>query len=435
MRLAASVVIAALIPCAGLAHAQQVPVRPVDPREGAEVAEEAPLADLKLGPFYLQPRLGVRDLGWDSNILGASATSGLQVSDFRATPIAGLRLFLPIRSRHVFSADGEVGYAMFLEYKELRGWNTAVEGRYEYDSDRLEVSVADRYVDAQTNQLERLELDSGPTTPDPGVFQRIRTRTNDLSADLRFFFTSQTYVGGRGSRAIVRYDDSTAVGTATAASLDRTEDTVGGVLGTRLRPSVSVQAFYDWQEYDYETPGNPRDATTYRTGLELLMEPGSRASGLIRAGYRRLTPLDPDQQEFDGLVGDMAVTAILGGRVEMSVNGTRDAYPALWYDSTYFLLRQAGLELVYQATRAFGIGGAATAGEYDYNNEATEILPDGTPFTAERRDLVYRYEGLLRWRLDRNEIRFRVGYYDVTSNFVSQEQDGLIVSTGYVARF
>lgn len=436
-RFLTSLLIAVALLTAGTAYAQQQPpVRPVGPEEGTEIPESARLADIKVGPFYLQPRLGLRDVGWSDNPLGVPNSNELKVSDFQATGLGGLRFYLPFRERHVISGDGEAAYQWFQDNEEFRGWNTAIEGRYEYDSDRLEASIVNRYVNSQFNQLEQLELDTGGTgAPDAEIFARVRSQTNDLRAELQFNYTRQTFVGARGGRRIVRYPGESEQAQSIARTLDRTEDSIGGFVGTSLRPGLAVRAFYDYQDFDYEAPGNPRDASSYRTGVELALSGDRRFSGLVRLGYRDLTPDLEELIGFSGMIFDADVRGVIGSRTEVTISGIRDALPSLFGDNIFFVRSGGGVDLVYQVTRRIGLGAGVQIYDHAYELEVTQTQPDGTVLTAVPSEQIYQYEGIFTWRLNRNEIRVRAGYFDRSSNFASQESDGLIISTGYVARF
>ena len=131
----------------------------------------------------------------------------------------------------------------------------------------------------------------------------------------------------------------------------------------------------------------------------------------------------------------MNLTTVLGGRLQVQLLGDRDALPSLWGDNVFFLRQGGGLDLLVRISRRFGIGGRATVHEHRYFTETTFPLLDGSLLTDKRRDTIYRFEGTISWRLLGADIQLRAGYYNRTSNYDTQEQDGLILSTGYVATF
>jgi hypothetical protein len=414
---------------------QVTPVGAESADEGSEIqVGELALADIRLGPFYLQPRLGIRELGWNSNVLGRPDASE-QVSDMRVTPLAGLRFFLPLRRRHVISGDAAGWYDWYAEQDSFRAFSGAVEGRYGFDSERLDVDISHRYSNAQTNSLQRVELDSGGNDLTDEVVTLIRREVNTTLGEATLFISRRTFIGARGTQLVIRYDDRTSDGDAVARQLDRTEREAGGFVGMQMRPGLRVRLFYDFRRFEYVDPVSLRDADTYRTGLELNFDRGNRLEGLVRVGYRRLTPVVEGLVGFDGIVGDLNLTTVVSGRTEMTLRGDRDALPSLWGRNVFFVREGGGAELVFQFSRRIGIGGSIDYHRHAYEIETSFPQRDGSQLTAKRRDEIYQYEGILRIGLGGDEIRFRLGAYERQSNFDALNTSGLILSTGYVARF
>lgn len=412
------------------------PRRPAGPEEGVQVPPGLRYADIRLGPFFLQPRVTVRDVGWDSNITGRSEAQG-EASDFRATLSPGVKIILPIRDRHVISGDGQLDYLWFKGATGLRSFNGAATARYEYRSERWSLGLSDRFVNAERSQFDVLQIGDEDVPPVFEVFDRTRQLTNQTAVDLRWNFTSPIFLDARGARRIVRFDEEDEVATFNLAErLDRTEETIGGAVGFRLTSLMAVSLMGDWQRADYETPGNPREAETYRVGARIEMDPVGRISGDVVIGFRDQAPRAADVEAFSGIVVEGAVAVRFGGFMQVRVSGQRDAIPSFWFDSIFFLRQGAGISALVQGSRSLAFGGDVSLYEHDYPTEATRVQPDGSVLAAERLDRILNFGGRVRWAVSpANDVSFRVGWTQRDSNFDRQDVEGLVVGSDYSVVF
>ena len=121
----AAVAAVALVGTAEVAAAQFLRYRPPgefeEQRESMEQLLERSMqeAQWRLGPFLIDPWLGIRDLGYvdEDNVRG---------SDFTATIGAGLRFYLPIGREVTFAAHALPEYSLWLENTE----RNTLGGRY-----------------------------------------------------------------------------------------------------------------------------------------------------------------------------------------------------------------------------------------------------------------------------------------------------------------
>lgn len=96
--------------------------RPVDRK--AELAKEVENARLRLGALRVAPTLGLRDVEYVKNLLGAAGTTA--PSDFTATVTAGARAYLPTGSQVTWSAAALPEYVWWQKEIGRRRLN----GRY-----------------------------------------------------------------------------------------------------------------------------------------------------------------------------------------------------------------------------------------------------------------------------------------------------------------
>lgn len=421
--------LAALWPATVLAQGQGRPIQPREPAEGAEIPAELRFADLKLGPLYLQPHIGVQGFGWDSNVLGLP--SGAEVGDLRATLSGGVRLAIPAREAHLVTGDASINYLWYNDFEDLRAFNPVLAATYEYTSARFDGSASVRYIDADRTQVDFLEVDGQPVRPEDGIFLRSRQRTLLTEASITWRVGTVMFLEPAVSRRIVRFGTDTAPEEELALALDRTEESIGGSIGYQWTPRTSVGLTGDRLVYDYETPGNPRDAETYRLAFDLRMREPGPITGRVSVGYRNLAPREVESTSFSGAILDGSLLITPGGIAEVRVFGNRDVFPSIWFSNFYALRQGGGIDFLVGLSRRLGVGVDASLYEHSYANEETVEQPDGSVVTARRLDRIYRYGGRVTWGISSSELTLRVGYVNRVSNFAIADNQQFVISTGY----
>jgi hypothetical protein len=374
----------------------------------------------------------LRDVGWASNALGTPEVVG-EAGDLRATISPGLKLVFPFRQAHLISVDGEVGYRWYRDLEALRGFNTAVAARYDYSAVRWSLSLSNRFINADRNQYELIEIGDDVVPPQLEIFGRVREATNYTALSLSWSIVSRGFLEGRASRNIVRFEDrEEGIDTGVSKALDRTEDSIGGSIGYRVLPKTRVSLEVDWQLDDYETPGNFRTAETYRARARVQLDATAPVSGQFALGFRDQAPREATVVGFSGLVLDGNLAVHPGGTTEIHFFGARDIFPTFWSDSIYALRQGGGLSTLVQLNRALGVGADASIYEHSYPTEATVEQSDGSTLTARRYDRINSFAARVRWQVTRvNVFDLRIGYYYRTSNFDILNNRGLFVGSGY----
>jgi len=409
---------------------RQLPRGRAQAEEGTELPAGLRFADLKLGPFYLQPRVALADLGYDTNVLGTPAAT--EVRDFRTTLSGGTRLIFPFRAEHSIQGDAQVDYLWFSETEALRTFNGTLDLRYKLLSDRWDIDVYTRYIDARRGQLDLIEIGNEVVDPSYEIFGRVRERGADVGARVRALIGSRFVLEPRGLRRVIRFKDDAESGLILSTDLDRTEESLGAFVGYRVTSRTTVGFDGDYQNNDYEAPGNPRQATTHRLAGKLELDSRAPLHGAILLGLRDLTPAENGLVGYRGaaLAAEMAFAP--GGIMEITLAGDRDAYPSFWFDSIYFLRQGGATTVLFQAQRSFALGAELSVHEHSYSTEATLAQLDGSLLTARRRDLVYRALGRLDWNLSRaNRMTFRMGWIERDSNFDVAKTDGFVAGGGF----
>jgi hypothetical protein len=427
---AAFLILALLCADVGFAQERRRPRQPEGAAEGTQIPPELAIADLKFGPFYLQPRATFKDLGWDNNITGQREGAG-KSADFRATPGGGLKIALPFRQNHMITGDGQIDYLWYRENPQLRTFNGAAVAQYAYTSDMFEVDLLNRYVDAQQTQTGLIQIGDGTVEPEFEIFEAARQRTN-LAQFTGTWHLNPFHLEGRTSRRVVRIKELDPEATSLAESLDRTEETVGGTVGFQVTPKSRLAFVVDWTNYDYETAGNIREAETYRAGAKIDLDPTAPLNGSVLVGYRDLAPRRSEALGFEGVVVDGEIGVQPGGVLAITLAGTRDAFPSFFGSNIYYIRQGGGISILAQAVRELAVGADVSLHEHRYPVEASATQDDGSTLTAERLDRVYQFTGRLQWSQSAwTAIGIRIGWVNRTSNFDFANIDGLVVATSY----
>ena len=122
--------------------------------------------------------------------------------------------------------------------------------------------------------------------------------------------------------------------------------------------------------------------------------------------------------------------------VEVTLSGSRDIFTSFWFDSVYALRQGGGVSGRLRINRALTFSGDVSNYEHTYPTETTATQLDGSFLTAKRLDRIFQYGAGAEWQVNRvNGLSFRVAYIRRTSNFDTQEVEGLVVGSGYSAVF
>jgi hypothetical protein len=87
--------------------------------QSERVQNEAQMAFWRFGRFSATPRLGLGQLGYESNLY---STVDEEVSDFSLAPKAGLKAFFRLSPHWILSSEADLDYQWYKDEAQLRGW-------------------------------------------------------------------------------------------------------------------------------------------------------------------------------------------------------------------------------------------------------------------------------------------------------------------------
>jgi hypothetical protein len=338
---------------------------------------------LRWGPFRVRPGFQIKNLGYDDNIL---LNDEERISDYTATlapKVDGLVLF---GDRAFLTFLEEAEYTAYADTSEQNFWNYRHEGRVTVPFGRFGVfgdlalrNLKERPIDREDLRPKRTETEWGG-----GVI---------LLAGWR----SEIEVGLL--RRDISYSDRDA-GSDIGDELDRVERTI--VLNGRYRilgrTRITLDGTLGDIEFDDRTDRDAREITLL-PGLEF--GEGGRLTGRFRLGWSSIRPRRGDVDDFEGLVGDVALQYRFTFGTLMQTRYERRQDFAVFANKEFLRTTELGLRFIHYFNRILGAEIGGSTGRLSFE--------DRGPGPARRDDLL-RYDAGVRLRLAENSLGRRIEY-------------------------
>lgn len=358
-------------------------------------------AKFHVGPFYVSPRLTLRQMGIDNNVFNQAAAE--QKSDFTFTLQPSTGVAVPLGSRAVLRTVLGADLVYFARYHSERSIDPQLSFRAEAYLHRITLFASESTV--RTRQRPNEEID---------VRSRRDERVTLAGADVRL--TPKFSVELAGRREIREYDAGAfAAGNSLRDALNRTATAVSITPRHRLTPltTIAVRADAMREEFLF-APGRNADSVRISPGVEF--KPRALVSGQAFIGYRRLTPhtvavLPP----FSGLISTLGLTYRSRGTVAFGITFDRDIRYSLEPYQPYFLDTTVGGSARRALGRRFDLTGTVQRHTYEYENVL--IVPVGETLPAARVDRTMSYSASVGYRFGSDgRIGFGATWYDRESS-------------------
>lgn len=266
-----------------------------------QIKQELASARFSLGPVRILPRLEIRELGYNNNILGSAENP---VSDETAQVVAGVRAILPIGRKTYVLADAMPEYDYYLRHSGLRQLNGHYGGQLLGLFNRLGLDIRG-YTD---RTLEYLSTE---------LVVPVNRRTDGGSAEMEIEFLKRLGLALSYRDDRIQYSaqgQSLPAEFASAGGLDRREQTARGGLRYHFTEHVSLGGFVEESQTDFRELGNPRNnrSRSYLLGLHYDRP---RFYVDLMGGYQKVEPRAGGEfPEFSGLSGSAFSSYALSGR-------------------------------------------------------------------------------------------------------------------------
>lgn len=362
-RVGALVVIAALATPVW-ARAQSLPPPPTGPTE-----DPAETARVRIGPLFLQPHFGLKNVGLDNNVFNDPVNPR---KDWTATVslgmLAGLR-FGPARLTMRTTSD----YVWYADFKSERAIDGNSRYQFEIRSPRIRPWIA--YEKTKSHERAGFEIDqrAGRVVPlyEAGLEYKVgfRLGTRIIARQRKTEFDKLDFE--RGVQLSQTLDNTTQEG-----ALQLLYE-ISPLSSLRMSAEVSQVRFR-------EAVGRDADDRVFLIGIEGRR--GAGIEGTVDVGWKDRVSLDPAAPSFSGIVARGTAAIILREQVRVAFGLDRDTVWSFEDFYTFYVQSGGSTTVTWRPHQRFDI--EATGRHYwlDYEQglDARAVL---------RTDKIYSYGG------------------------------------------
>jgi hypothetical protein len=380
----------------GLAHAQSV--------GGAEQIDQVRKeASAHLGPFYVTPKIALREFGIDSNVFNEA---GEPQSDFTATLTPSADIWIPVARRVLLQTTAGSDLVWYQNFESERSIDPHVTTRAEVYLHRITLFGDGAY----RNTRQRLNYE---------VDLRARHVEQSVEAGIGVRLTPKFSIETAGHIAELRFDGDTSLqGIRLQQTLN--QETRGYSVAARhqLTPLTTVALRYEELEDLFEYSPE-RDSKSFRIMPGIEFKPRALISGSAYVGYREFTPkTNGALPKFSGLVARLGLSYTLLGSTTFGVTYSRDLTYSYELLQPFFINNGVGASVRRAIGRRFDVLVSADRFEYAYENlQVPPTATDGPPVipvtlpTEQRVDTTWNYAGSVGYRVGNGRIGFGVAYW------------------------
>lgn len=306
---------------------------------------------LTLGRVRLAPGLTIREIGWDSNVFDEPDEESPK-EDWVAAVQPDISAFTRLRFLRLSAyAGSELTY--YKTYDSERSVGHNVRARADFTLSRVRPFVG-------VGQMETR------TRPNGEVDTRADRQEQELSGGLAFDLSPTSLVYGSTYQASIEYEDAFENGVNLGQTLTRDGSSYEGGLKTDITPLLSMQLAAAYRE-DIFTFQPARNTESWNGTATFRILPEAVVSGVITAGYRDMSFVDPSVSSFRGFVGTASLTYAFLEVARLSAALTRGVEYSFDTAEAYYVEQSATLAYTH---RLFGavdaqVMGTRAAFEYD----------------------------------------------------------------------
>lgn len=315
-------------------------------------ADPATSARLRLGPFWLNPQLAVKNVGVDTNVFNDAADPK---QDFNAVISPSTDIYV---RAGMLRADlrivNELVY--YRRYATERSSNTVYSGTFTVALTRLAPYFGFDYT--STKERPGFEIDKRArqtiTKARTGATLPIGARTSvalDLSRTQAAFDSEADFRG-------IRLSDQ----------LNRTESIGRLSLKRSLTPLTRAVVAFEVQSDRFEEI-RTRNSDSYRVTAGVEFEPVALISGGATFGYRSLRFLGGALEGSSGFVTGVNVTYTLATGTKLNISGVRDVSYSYDPAHPFYLLNGIGAKVTQRIFGPFDVQLIGGRQRLDYRDE------------------------------------------------------------------
>lgn len=362
------------------------------------LATELQKANFHSGPWYLLSQFQLADIGYGETFYVPTGESGGGLSIAVEAP---QKLYLIPHKKVALSAQVTPGYAFFTGSNQKNQFNYSARGDAQFLFNHLYLDLYGTKADALRSRASDIN-------------RLLTAKESEVGLNGELKFSSKTSALFETRYADIAFPANRVQPRNVPVNLyehDAVEERVSFLHKTLPRTSLFVAA----EHGDYRFA-----RATYKDSQRTYFAPGFRFRGHFlslnaEAGPARLEFDDPAQHDYSGVFGQVGAT-VAGERTTFNFNADRDADFTVFANNNYYIVDRATAAIERAVTRRFSVR-AMTTGERD----SYDVPVDGHM----RRDTIQFHAVGWRYTLRRIRGGFDVGYYQRTSTYGGDEDDGI----------
>ena len=354
-------------------------------------------ARMQIGPFYLTPVIGVKNLGFDTNVFN---TVEDPKTDFTATVGPEIDVFVPI-SRVAVSVKSVTDFVYFHTFASERSINEDLVVRGEVPIRRLTLFAENSYLN--TRERPSFEID-----------ERSRRVENLVEVGVSVDLARKLSVQVSGRQASIEYDaDEVFQGSNLAEQLNRDSRTAAVALNYQLTP-ITILVLTGAVTATRFRLSPVRDSDSYSIVPGVEFNPQGLISGSAHVGFRNFVGLDAALPDYTGPVATVDLMYRLLGSTVIGVTVERNIDYSFEVDRPYYVVLGYGGSVRRQLGGRFDVEVAAHQHMAEYRVLGAEAEQNTTSGLV---DTTRNYSLSIGYRLNRG-ARFSVdlSYWERRSN-------------------
>lgn len=381
-----------------------------------QLRREIEQARYRVGPFRLEPRFLLRDVGYNNNVFG---TAEDHVSDWTATAVAGVHWTLPFGEKAYLRGDALPEYTWYNELADRR----FLGGTYNASAIALFERVS---LEATVGTREGLTIVSSEI--DASVIQK----SDDIRVEGDLELRPSLFLFGSAATRGLEFDAESAgfeAGElALVRNLDRDDQAIRAGLRYKIRSFFDVSVAAEQTSAEFVRDAARRDNETEAILVGLHYDLPRFYVNLI-GGRREARPSNGSAfPAFSANTGSLFMQYRLAAPITAELYGHRRITFGIFADTPYFLENRIGGSAIADVGQriAFRLFGDTGSNEYQQ-----PLLVAGAPVV--RADDVLTYGVGMSYRLYRGlSLVASVAQSDFDSNLNQFDRSIIRVQTGLV---
>jgi Putative beta-barrel porin 2 len=358
---------------------------------------------LQFGPLFLNPTLGLTNIGVDDNVFN-DPTTGNPQSDVTMTVVPAVEFWLRFGPTWI-NTNAREDLVYYQKFENERSANTNIRFNWTIPLNRLVIVPGLVYLN--TNDRPGYEIDTRAPRVELSYMGSVELRVG-----------SNSYLGARGEYRTVDFNGTAAYdGTSLQQELNRTSTTEGATFRIQLTPltGIAFEALAEQDRFEF-SPERDTDSTQLTMGLKF--DPAALIKGTAKIGYRNFKPTALAVPDYQGVTAavDLSYVPLEGTKLTLLI--ARDVQYSYDVNQPYYLQTGAGGSIDQQIFGPVDVIGRISGQRLDYRDRAGASVA-----APDRTDHVRSFGGGVGYRIGRD---VRIGF-----NIDKQRRESAVDSKTY----